>query len=187
MRCSLLRGILSSLLIAAFLAVASPLAAWAQMESESSFKVGPRATVALNDISEFGGDFAIGGDVRYDLSGNVDAPIHLSGALDFYFVEDQTVGTLPDQSGGSDASAFTVDLNGLYVFQTEGAFSPYAGAGLGIVRTSVSSLSDTDVGLNLAGGAEYEAGLIRPFAQAQFSLGGDFTRFGITGGVLFSL
>jgi len=183
MRCSLLRGILSPLLIAAFLAVASPLVAWAQMESESSFKVGPRATVALGDISEFGGDFAIGGDVRYDLSGNVDAPVHLSGALDFYFVEDQTIGT----RGGSDASAFTVDLNGLYVFQAEGAFSPYAGAGLGIVRTSVSSLSDTDVGLNLAGGAEYEAGLIRPFAQAQFSLGGDFTRFGITGGVLFSL
>lgn len=174
-------------IVSLFLAASLPLTAQAQMESGSEFKVGPRATVALNDISDFGGDFAIGGDVRYDLSESSGYPIQLSGAFDFYFVEDRTVGTLPGQSGGSDASAFTVDLNGLYVFQTEGALSPYAGAGLGIVRTSVSSLSDTDIGLNLAGGAEFDAGSLRPFAQAQFSLGGDFTRFGITGGVLFAL
>ena len=55
------------------------------------------------------------------------------------------------------------------------------------MRTSVGSLSDSDVGLNLTGGEEFEAGSLRPFAQAQFSLEGNFTRFKITGGVLFAL
>ena len=171
--------------VSLFLAVAFPLTAQAQMESESGFKIGPRATVALGDISDFGGDFAIGGDVRYDLSANVDAPIQLSGAFDFYFVDDQPAVT--GQSGEADASAYTIDLNGLYSFPTEGTISPYAGGGLGIVGTSVGDFSDTDVGLNLTGGAEFEAGSLRPFAQAQVSFGGDFTRFGITGGVLFAL
>lgn len=177
----------ASLVLAVFLALAFSPAAQAQMESESTgssgIKVGPRATVALNDISDFGGDFAIGGDVRYDLSESTGSPIQLSGAFDFYFVDDRTVLAGNEQS----ASAFTVDLNGLYSFPTEGNFSPYAGAGLGIVRTSVGSASDSDVGLNLTGGAELETESFRPFAQAQLSLGGDFTRFGITAGVLFPL
>lgn len=170
-----------------FLAIALPHSAQAQMESESGFKIGPRATVALNDISDFGGDFAIGGDVRYDLSENVGSPIQLSGAFDFYFVEDQTVANPLGPNQERSASAFTIDLNGLYNFPTEGAISPYAGGGLGIVGTSLGDASDTDVGVNLTGGAEFEAGSLRPFAQAQVSFGGDFTRFGITGGVLFAL
>jgi opacity protein-like surface antigen len=173
-----------------FLAAAVPLTSQAQMESESAFKIGPRATVALNDISDFGGDFAIGGDVRYDLSASANAPIQLSGAFDYYFVEDRetvTGGIGGVQTEEVSASAYTIDLNGLYSFPVEGAFSPYAGAGLGIVGTSLGDASDTDIGVNLVGGAEFEAGSLRPFAEAQVSFGGDFTRFGITGGVLFAL
>lgn len=139
--------------------------------------MGPRATIDVGDIEEF----TIGGDVRYDLS-QVDAPIQLSGALDFYFAEE-------------DVTIFTVDLNGHYVFPTEGTISPYAGAGLGITSVSVDvdtpsgsfGADDSDVGLNLVGGIEFQAGSVRPFAQGQFTVGGDFDRFGLTGGVLFAL
>jgi opacity protein-like surface antigen len=171
------------------------------MESGSGFKIGPRATIALGDLSDAGADFAIGADVRYDLSANVDAPIQLAGSFDFYFAEDIEA---PDPQGGTQElsqTIFAVDLNGHYMIPTEGTFSPYAGVGLGIVRSSQDEVevdtpfgtqtfgggSNTDVGLNLVGGAEFETGSVRPFAQAQVSLGGDFTRFGITGGVLFSL
>lgn len=113
----------TSFILAGVLALALPPATRAQMDSEStgsaSVKVGPRVTVALNDISDFGGDFAIGGDVRYDLSGSVGSPIQLSGAFDFYFVDDRT-----GIAGQQSASAFMVDLNGLYSFSTDGNFSP---------------------------------------------------------------
>lgn len=168
--------------VAFLLAVAFPLTSQAQMESGSDFKVGPRASIPLNDLSDFGSSFAIGGEARYDLSGRVDYPIQLSGAFDYHFVDQQNI-----LGQTVDASAYTIDLNGLYSFPTEGTFAPYAGAGLGIVGTSVGNTSDSDVGLNLVGGAEFEAGSVRPYLQGQFSLGGDFTRFGLSGGVLFAL
>lgn len=182
--------------VAFFLAVTFPLTAQAQMESESGFKIGPRATIALSDLSDIGADFAIGADVRYDLSESVEAPIQLSGAFDYYFAEDQ-------ETGGEELSRtiFTVDLNGHYMIPMEGAFSPYAGAGIGITRSSTEEVevsipgvgtqtfggSDSDVGLNLVGGFEFNTGSFRPFAQAQFTVGGDLDRFGLTGGVLFPL
>lgn len=149
------------------------LAAAVPLSSHAQFKVGPRVTVDVGDIEEF----AIGGDVRYTLS-QVDAPIQLSGAFDLYFPE-------------GDVTLFTVDLNGHYVFPTEGTISPYAGAGIGITSVSFDERfgggSDSDVGLNLVGGIEFQAGSVRPFAQGQFTVGGDFDRFGITGGILFAL
>ena len=153
------------------------LAAAIPLSSHAQFKVGPRATIDVSDIDEF----AIGGDVRYDLS-QVEAPVQLSGAFDFYFPE-------------GDVTIFTVDLNGHYVFPTEGTISPYAGAGLGITSVSVDvdtpvgsfGADDSDVGLNLVGGVEFQAGSVRPFAQGQLTVGGDFDRFGITGGILFAL
>lgn len=166
-------------------ALAFLLAAAVPLSSHAQFKVGPRATIDVGDIEEF----AIGGDVRYDLS-QVDAPIQLSGAFDFYFADDVQVGTEE-----ASRTVFTVDLNGHYVFPTEGTISPYAGAGLGITSVSIDidtptgdfGGDDTDIGLNVVGGVEFQTGSVRPFAQGQFTLGGDFDRFGITGGVLFSL
>ena len=157
--------------VSLFLAVAFPLTAQAQMESESGFKIGPRATIDVGDIEEF----AIGGDVRYDLSESANAPIQLSGAFDFYFPE-------------GNADIFSFDINGHYVFPTEGTFSPYAGAGIGITSIDLGALgSTTDTGLNLVGGAEFDTGSFQPFIQGQFTVRGDFDRFAITGGILFAL
>ena len=177
--------------VSLFLAVAFPLTAQAQMESESGFKIGPRATVALSDLSDAGADFAIGGDVRYDLSEGADAPIQLSGAFDFYFADDAEFG-----EEEVSQTIFTVDLNAHYMIPTEATFSPYAGAGIGITTVSQDEIdtsfgtvggSETDTGLNLVAGAEFDTGGLRPFLQGQLTVGGDIDRFGITGGVLFAL
>lgn len=161
------------------------LAAAVPLSSQAQFKVGPRATIDVSDIDAF----AIGGDVRYDLS-QVEAPIQLSGAFDYYFADDVVIGTEEVSQ-----TIFTVDLNGHYMIPTEGAIAPYAGAGIGItsvsfdIDTPIGNVGgdDTDIGLNLVGGIEFQAGSVRPFAQGQFTVGGDFDRFGITGGILFAL
>lgn len=160
----------------------------AQAQSnESGFKVGPRATLALGDISDFGGDIAVGADLRYGLSG---LPVHISGSFDYYFVENQTR-TFSTGSGIGESEvntvAYTIDLNGLYNVQVEGGISPYVGAGLGIVGTQIRNTSDTDIGANVVAGSEFGSGTLRPFLEGQVSFGGDFSRLGITGGVLFAL
>ena len=185
--------------VSLFLAVAFPLTAQAQMESGSNFKIGPRATIALSDLSDAGADFAIGGDVRYDLSGDVDAPIQLSGAFDFYFAEDIEPEGVDEEVS---QTIFTVDLNAHYMIPTEATFSPYVGGGIGITSFSQDEVevdtpigtqtfggeSDTDTGLNLVGGAEIETdGSLTPFVEGRLTVGGDLDRFGLTGGVLFQL
>ncbi|MCS3703858.1 porin family protein [Salinibacter ruber] len=159
--------------VALILAVAFPLTAQAQTESSSGFEIGPRVTIDVGDIEEF----ALGGDVRYDLSQNVEAPVQLSGAFDFYFADDQ---------GGTDVSIYTIDLNAHYIFPTEETFSPYAGGGIGITGSEVGGTSSTDTGLNLVGGVEFDTGTLQPFVQGQVTIG-DFDRLGITGGLLFAL
>lgn len=172
---------LSVITAAAFLlAVSFPFTSHAQMESESSFKIGPRVTLDLGDISDFyDGTFAIGGDVRYNPA---EFPVKGSGAFDFYFAQENT-------------TVFTIDVNVLYPFEAGESFTPYAGAGLGYTNVSVDvdtgGIIDaggdfSDTGLNLLAGAEFETGgSLTPFAQAQFTVG-DLDRFGITGGLLFS-
>lgn len=161
------------LLAAVLLAAAVP------TTSQAQFKIGPRATIDIGDIEEF----ALGGDVRYELSEATELPIQLSGAFDFYFAGDTQVGT--DELS---RTIFTIDLNGHYMFPVEGNFTPYAGAGIGITSIEVGDVSDSDTGINLVGGAEFEVGKsFTPFAQAQVTLGGDADRFGLTGGLLFAL
>jgi hypothetical protein len=159
-------------LVVAF-AVAVPLTAQAQMESDSGFEIGPRVTIDVGDIEEV----ALGADVRYDLSANVNAPVQLNGAFDFYFAGDQ---------GGADVTIYTIDLNGHYMLPTEATFSPYVGGGLGITSSEVGNVSNTDTGINLVGGIEFDTGSLQPFVQGQITLG-DFDRIGITGGLLFAL
>jgi opacity protein-like surface antigen len=159
--------------VAVVLAVASPLTAQAQMESNSGFEIGPRVTIDVGDIEEV----ALGADVRYDLSERVDAPIQLNGAFDYYFAGDV---------GNADATIYTIDLNGHYMLPTEATFSPYVGGGLGITSSEVGNVSNTDTGINLVGGVEFDTGSFQPFVQGQITLG-DLDRIGITGGLLFAL
>ncbi len=166
---------LLSALLALFL-IAAPTDAQAQ-----NFKIGPQLTIDLGDVSDLGGDFGIGGDVRLQLPS---LPVDGQGSFTFFFADDPF-------------TVFAIDVNALYPFEVEDQpFRPYVGAGLGFTRLSIDDDafggfgfggSSTEVGINLLGGAEFPLDSFTPFAQAQFNLGSDIDRFGITGGVLFNL
>lgn len=152
-----------------------------QAEAQTSIEIGPRIGIDVGDIEEL----FIGAEGRISSDA---LPVIISPAFDFYFVDSGVEGV--------DQSIFVIDINGLYEFGVDNqAFTPYAGGGLGIVRSSVDvdggsfgtiGSSTTDVGLNLVGGARFETGTLQPFAQAKINVGGDFTLFNIMGGLLFS-
>lgn len=163
---------LFSLVVAALLLLAGPIhtrTAEAQ-RGEGGLKVGPRLTADVADID----DIALGGTLRI---GSPSIPVQGSGAFDLYLSE-------------GDATVFTVDLNAQVPFDVGRWFTPYVGAGLGITRVSgrAGGGSTTDLGFNALGGAEMDLrGILRPFVQAQLTLGDTFDRIGFTGGVLFDI
>ncbi|HEX7051637.1 MAG TPA: hypothetical protein VF188_15640 [Longimicrobiales bacterium] len=81
------------------------------------------------------------------------------------------------------------ELNGNAVYSirtTTPGFGPYVGGGLNIAHSSVDAIdfSDTEMGLNLLGGAEFGTGPIKPFAELRIELR-DEGQFVLAGGVNF--
>lgn len=156
-------------------------------QAQTSTKIGPRVGIPVGDISDLGGNFFLGADARFDSEA---LPVVVNPSFDFYLMDDYVGG-----QNSVSQSVFTIDLNALYEFEGEDqAFTPYAGGGLAITRWSVDvpsqaqlDPSTTDVGLNLLGGVRFPLGSVEPFVQANFGLGGDFDRFGIAAGLLFSI
>jgi len=156
-------------------------------QAQTAVEVGPRIGIDVGDIEEF----FIGAEGRIVSDA---LPVIISPAFDFYFVGSEVEGV--------DQSIFTIDVNALYEFGVDNeAFTPYAGGGLGLVRSSVESQgtdipgvgtvgggseSSTDVGLNVVGGAIIQTETLRPFVQAKITFSDDFTLFGLMGGLLFS-
>ncbi len=133
-------------------------------EARAQIEIGPRIGFDLiGDVEEF----FIGADGRLSL---VALPVVLNATFDLYLAEEN-----------HDFSQLS--FNALYAFGIVNvAFSPYVGGGIGFSRTS----GDTDVGLNLIGGATFGFGNLKPFAQAQITFG-DVDLFTIGGGLLFSI
>jgi hypothetical protein len=177
-----------SSLFALLLLIGIPSAAQAQ----TTFALGPRAGIGLGDAPA---DVPyLGADVRVSTPA---LPVQINPSIDYYFVDEADFfgQSVPDDV---DASARLINLsvNAIYTIGIDNqAFTPYAGGGLSLTRTSVGGddvpdqleSSDTDTALNLLGGALFEVGGFNPFAQAHFTLGGDLDVFGITGGLLFEL
>jgi hypothetical protein len=83
-------------------------------------------------------------------------------------------------SKGEDRWQINGDL--LYRFGGSSDFySPYLGAGLGVVRTSGGE--DTAVGLNTLGGLALNLNFLQPYAQARVTFA-DGTRFDVMAGLL---
>lgn len=148
-----------------------------QANAQVEVEVGPRVGIDLADASDIGGDFFIGAEGRINSAA---MPVTINPAIDYYFV---------DVDG---YSLLNVDINALYEFGVDNqAFTPYAGGGLGVIRSSFDaggiSASDTEIGLNLLGGATFETGNLQPFVQAKINVGSNFTLFGLMGGLLFGL
>jgi opacity protein-like surface antigen len=149
-------------------------------QGQTIIKVGPRLTLDFGDITDASGDsWGYGGDVRLR---SADYPIQANGSLDYY-------------PAGENLTIVAFDVNAVYLFDAEDqAVMPYVGLGLGVVRVSsdidVGDVDfggdDTEAGVNLVGGVEFDMGFLTPFVQAQFTNGGDIDRFGITGGLLLT-
>lgn len=166
-----------SFIVSALFALAL-LVAPQQAAAQTSVEVGPRIGLDFGDIEEF----FIGAEGRIISDA---LPVIVSPAFDYYF------------DGVENFSIFTFDLNALYEFGVDNqAFTPYAGGGLGFIRSSVDAVdvpgfgsfgggSSTEVGLNLVGGARFETGSLKPFVQAKITVS-DATLFGVMGGLLFS-
>lgn len=125
----------------------------------------------LGFITEYDNTVFLGVDGRFSVDLSPGQALIINPALNYYLI---------------DADGFTLlqfDANVLYPFMLDGAFTPYAGGGLGILYASVefenadgstTSSSDTEVGLNLMGGAEYNfGGPISGFAQLRMTFWDD--------------
>lgn len=153
------------------------LPAEAQVQSSA---IGPRLGVDLGDVEEV----FLGVDARVS---STDFRMILNPTFDYYFTEDPV-------------TFWSLSANALYPFgvgDMNQSFTPYAGAGLGIFRTSVDGqasgmfgASSTDLGVNLKFGAIIPGGTIAPFAEAQYSpvfAEDSYNLFNIKGGLLIGL
>ncbi len=138
-------------------------------DAQTSIEIGPRIGYEVDDWESL----FLGADVRVGLAA---LPISINPYLDYYFLDSDNV------------SLMQFGANALYEFGIANQmFTPYGGAGLALSRISYDIPGvdgDTEVGLNLLFGARFGIGQLRPFAQAQFTLG-DADFFSIAGGVLF--
>jgi opacity protein-like surface antigen len=154
------------LLTAAFLAT--------EHEACAQFQLGVRGGYDLETE-----DPVLGVEARFGLN-NPSLPLIIAPAFDYYFIDADNV------------NFYELDVNVLYPFGINNqAFTPYAGAGLGVGFSTVEigdeTESETDLGVNLVGGAVFGFGGIRPFVQARLKLGGDADLATLHGGVLFTL
>ena len=143
--------------------------------AQTIIDVGPRVGIDVGgDIEEV----FLGVDARATTS----LPVVLNGVFDYYLTDD-------------NVTFWQFSANALYPFPLDDSnILPYAGAGVGISRFSVDidtpfgsfDPSSSDVGLNLIGGASFQAGSLQPFAQVQLSIS-DASLFTLGGGLLFTV
>ena len=98
-------------------------------------------------------------------------------SFDYFFPEDPL-------------SYWELNFNGLYGFAPQGKLVPYAGGGINIAHVSLDlpflDASDTQVGLNLVGGARFEldTSSMQPFVEVKFEVEGG-EEFVLSAGIRF--
>lgn len=137
-------------------------------EASAQFSLGVRGGYNLDAFNDNGleeGAYTLGGEARFRLGS---LPLIINPGAEYTFTSLDGV------------SAMQFDANVLYPFGIDNSvFTPYVGAGLGVTRVSTDTDlglfqiedSQTDLGLNIIGGAAFGFGAIRPFAQARITLG----------------
>ncbi len=153
-------------------------------------------TIASQAQVKLGGKIAYGSEIEsiglgakgvYELNDQWD----LSGELVYFFGDDETIGGVEVET-----SLFTVNADAHYNFDiSSDQFGVYALAGLNISFVEASTnflgveteVSDSEVGLNIGGGATYELqDNISLFSELKF-IAGDFDQVVFSVGVLFDL
>ena len=141
-------------------------------------QIGVGAQLSWADDAEFG----LGARAVVDLTPFTNG-LEAIGSFDYFF---------PDQPLGADIDYWEINANLAYLFRGVPSLAPYLGGGLNVAHASVSvdalgvpvGGSDTELGLNLLGGARINLGRVKPFAEMRVELGGG-EQFVIAGGVLF--
>ena len=135
-----------------------------QTAPAQGFRWGPEVSLGTDT------DLGLGARGEFDFSGSA---LTIIASFDYYF---------PDGS----VDYWEINGNLIYNFNIPSAptVTPYAGGGLNIGHASAEGYSDTDPGLNLLGGARFDAGSIMPFAEVKFTIEG-VEQFVVTGGILF--
>jgi hypothetical protein len=153
-----------------------------RLEAQSRPLFGPQIDFASQSIG-----VGIGARVMLDLAKMIPTARNfgLIGSFDYFF---------PGSGYGVSPSYWELNANGIYNFSIPASkIVPYAGAGLNIAHSSVTvvtplgnvSGSNTDVGLNLLGGAKFGTyGKITPFGELRLELHSG-SAIVVTGGVLF--
>ena len=129
------------------------------------------------EIEEFG--------IQGNATLNIPGPIRLAADIGIFFVDD--VGNL-------DTSLWEINFNGHYLFPGIPKANVYGLAGINIVTASVEGQvlgvtfdeSDSELGLNVGGGAEIPIGFAKLFGELKYVLG-DADQAVFTGGLRFSI
>ena len=160
-------------------------ATFAAPRAEAQFSLLPY--IGYNTEDDTGFQVGIGTDFVAPFNiANLDLSIRPSVEYQFF--------DLPD---GVDVDVTALQFNGDVVARFAGSptLQPYGGAGIALFYQSFDdgddSDSDTELGFNLFGGAEFSMGQLNPFAQARISFFdpefGDYDPFAIQVGLRVSL
>lgn len=152
--------------LAALVLVFSP-----QQADAQAIEIGPRIGYEVDDWDAL----FVGADARFGVGA---LPVRINPYFDYYFLDD---------AGPIEQSLVQFGANALYEFGIANqAFTPYAGAGLAFSRYSWGDNSNTEAGLNLLFGSRFGFGSVRPFIQANVTVG-DYDFFSVQGGLLFPI
>lgn len=145
-----------------------------------------------NDGAEEG-TYHLGAQARFGLTG---IPVIINPSIDYFF----------NHIDNANVWQFNADVIAP-LGVNNAVFTPYAGLGLGVTRVSFQpdtpllgnllEHEETDLGLNVIGGATFGTGPVRPFAQARITFGNHMAfvnedgqpgpGYALMGGVLFRL
>ncbi len=136
----------------------------------------------LRSLGEDVSGLALGLDLRLSSAG---LPVQINPTFDFYVLSKEEFDRF---------TLWRITTNALYEFGSQNvAFTPYVGPGVSFTRSSFEfqpGLSDaevnTDIGLNIVGGAGFDAGPAKLFIQGEYVVFGDFKPFGVSVGALFN-
>lgn len=153
--------------------------ALAPNRAQAQFVAGGGLAIGTEDV--FGG-IGIQANGYYSLPG--EQPIRVGGDVTIFFP-------------GDNVDFFTVNLNGHYLFYDEDGLSAYGIAGLNIATLSVDlgigeffgvddTVSDTEVGLNIGGGVEYDVEFGFLFGEIKFVVS-NADQLVLTGGLRFPI
>ncbi len=145
-------------------------------EAEAQVSFGPQAV--LWDFDEFGlgarADFGLADAL--DIEEGAFSQLRASTNVSYLFGDSQRF-----NGGEASWSGLLINANAIVPFETDGAITPFAGAGINHTRFSSSvsgngfafgSFSGSSSGLNLLGGIEFDLGAVPAFTELQYSTSG---------------